>query len=33
MRKAFSSAAANCPQDFPEWYAANAELKALGVAR
>ncbi len=28
----FRLAAADCPQDFDEWFAANAELKALGAA-
>ncbi|MGP0060905.1 MAG: hypothetical protein ACLPID_16640 [Beijerinckiaceae bacterium] len=28
----FQLAASECPKTFDEWYAANAELKALGVA-
>jgi lipoprotein NlpI len=28
----FRLAASDCPKDFPEWLAANAELKALGAA-
>ena len=29
----FRLAASDCPKDFNEWSAANAELKALGAAR
>jgi len=32
-RRLFGLAAADCPKGFIEWSAANAELKALGVAR
>jgi lipoprotein NlpI len=28
----FRLAASDCPDNFPEWYAAKAELKALGAA-
>lgn len=30
-RRLFRLAAADCPKDFTEWSAANAELKALGA--
>ena len=29
----FHLAASDCPRDFSEWFAANAELKALAIAR
>jgi hypothetical protein len=28
----FRLASSDCPRDFTEWHAANAELKALGAA-
>jgi len=30
-RMEFSERASDCPKSFIEWFAANAELKALGV--